>query len=122
MFHFDRPEPAGRERPGNEPATKKSKDLHSGMELLELDFLLSIVENTEDDDQNNVTMQKLNFNEMLRRKKLNQVNSKTLKVYAINQGNLYSKDIQCEAMQELAERTAKKSKNNPPQPALTLSS
>jgi hypothetical protein len=94
-----------RKHPKNKLATKKTKDLQSGMELLELDFLLSIVENTKGNDQNDVTMWKLNFNEVLRRKKLSQVNSKVLTVYAINRGNLFGKDIQCKAMGELAERT-----------------
>ncbi len=89
----------------NKLATEKNKDLQSGMELLELDFLLSIVENTKGNAQNDVTMRKLNFNEVLRREKLTQVKSKALTVYAINRGNLYAKDIQCEAMEELAERT-----------------
>ena len=113
ILDFDSPDTASQEKPENELAEEKSKDLHSGMELLELDLLLSIVENTAGNDQNDVTMRKLNFNELLRRKKLDQVNSKLLKVYAINQGNLYGKDIQCEAMQELAERTARRSKHIP---------
>jgi len=58
-----------------------------------------------------VTMRKLNFNELLRRDQLNEANSSALKVYAINQGNLYGKDIQCEAMKELTERTAHKNKH-----------
>ena len=94
------------------PAKKREKDLHSGMELLELDFLLSVVENTKGGDENDVAMRKLNFNELLRRDQLNEANSSALKVYAINQGNLYGKDIQCEAMKELTERTAHKSKHS----------
>jgi hypothetical protein len=89
-------------------AGKREKDLQSGMELLGLDFLLSIVENTNgDDDEKDVAMRKLNFKELLRRGKLNQADSKALKVYAINKGNLYGKDIQCEAIKALAERTVK---------------
>ena len=75
-------ETAGEEKPKDESAREKGKDLHSGMELLELDFLLSIVENTKGDDENDVTMRKLN----------------------------YGKDIQCETMKELTTRTAHKSK------------
>jgi hypothetical protein len=87
---------------------KREKDLHSGMELLELNFLLSIVENTNGgDDEKDVAIRKLNFKELLRRGKLNQADSKALRKYAINKGNLYGKDIQCEAMKSLAERTAK---------------
>ena len=98
---------AGQEKPEGQMATEKSKDLHGGMELLELDFLLSIAENTEGNDQNDVTMRKLNFNELLRRGKQNQIDSGALAVYAVNAGNLYGKDIQCEATKELSRRTAK---------------
>ncbi len=80
-------------------------DLNSGMELLELDFLLGIIENTKGDDENNVTMRRLNFNELLRRQKQNQIDSNALTVYAVNKGDLYGKDIQCEAMKELTKRT-----------------
>ena len=87
-----------------------------GMGLLELDFLLSIVENTKSNNKNDVTMRKLNFNEVLRREKLSQIKSKVLTAYAINQGNLYSKDIQCEAMKELAGRTTHINRDQAPQP------
>ena len=94
-------------------ARKREKDLHSGMELLGLDFLLSVVENTNgSDDEKDVTIRKLNFKELLRRGKLNQADSNALKIYAINKGNLYGKDIQCEAIKNLAERTAKGSKRS----------
>jgi hypothetical protein len=90
------------------PHTEREKDLHSGMELLGEDFLLSIVEKTNgDDDEKDVTMRKLNFKELIRRGKVNKADSKALKVYAINKGNLYGKDIQCEAIKALAERTVK---------------
>ena len=92
--------------PKNRLAIEKNRDLQSGMDLLELDFLLSIVENTKGNGQKDVTIRNLNFNEVLRREKLSQVKSKALTAYAINRGNLYGKDIQCEAMKELAERTA----------------
>ncbi len=86
-------------------AAEREADLNSGMDLLELDFLLSIVESTRGDDKNDVTMRKLNFNELLRRNKQDQIDSAALKVYAVNAGNLYGKDIQCEAMKELTKRT-----------------
>lgn len=90
---------------------KKNKDLNSGMELLGLDFLLSIVENTNgSDNEKDVAIRKLNFKELLRRGKLNEADSNALKIYAINKGNLYGKDIQCEAMKSLAERTTKTNK------------
>ena len=104
-------ETAGEEKSKDELARERGKDLHSGMELLELDFLLSVVENTKGDDENDVTMRKLNFNELLRRDQLNEADSHSLTVYAINEGNRYGKDIQCEAMKELTTRTAHKSKH-----------
>jgi hypothetical protein len=100
-------ESAVQEKLGSESTTEKNKDLRGGMDLLELDFLLSIVENTKGNGQNDVTMRKLNFNEVLRRQKQNQIDSNALVAYAVNTGNLYGKDIQCEATKELARRTAK---------------
>ena len=90
-----------------------SRDLQSGMELLGQDFLLKVVENTNDgDDEKDVAMRKLNFKELQRRGELSQADSKALKKYAINKGNLYGKDIQCEALKKLAERTAKSKTGN----------
>ena len=100
-------ESAVQEKVGNVATMEKNKDLRGGMDLLELDFLLSIVENTKGNDPNDVTMRKLNFNEVLRRSKQNQVDSNALAVYAVNSGDMYGKDIQCEATKELAKRTAK---------------
>jgi hypothetical protein len=92
---------------------KRERDLQSGMELLGQDFLLKVVENTNDgSDEKDVTMRKLNFKELQRRGKLNQADSNALKVYAVNKSNLYGKDIQCEAMKSLAERTAKSKAGN----------
>jgi len=110
---------AARKNTKNLRAAKKIKDLHSGMDLLELDFLLNIVENTKGNGQNDVAMRKLNFNEVLRRDKLNQVNSKVLTVYAINKGDLYDKDIQCKAMEELAKRTARINRHEAILPAVS---
>ena len=98
-------ESAVQEKLKKELTTEENKDLRGGMDLLELDFLLSIVENTKGNDQNDVTMRKLNFNEVIRREKQNQIDSNALAVYAVNSGNLYGKDIQCEAMKELTKRT-----------------
>jgi len=87
-------------------ATKaRGEDLESGMELLELDFLLSIIENTDGDDKYEVTMRKLCFKEALRRDQQNEIDSSAMKVYALNENNLYGKYIQCEAMKELSART-----------------
>jgi hypothetical protein len=116
---FDSLNTASQKNPKKTLATEKNKDLQSGMELLELDFLLSIVENTKGNGQNDVTMRKLNFNEILRREKLSQVKSKVLTVYATNRGNLYGKDIQCEAMLELAGRTKRMNRHEALQPAFS---
>ncbi|MHC4292702.1 MAG: hypothetical protein ACYSTX_00275 [Planctomycetota bacterium] len=85
---------------------KKKRELQRGMEILDLDFLLSMVENIDGDDPNDMIMRKLCFDELFRRVRLDHVNSQVLKVYAVNQENSYGKDIQCEALQELADRTA----------------
>ena len=95
-----------------ESVGKREKDLQGGMELLGSDFLLRVVENINDGgDEKDVVMRKLNFKELLRRGELSQADSKALKEYAVNKGNLYGKDIQCEAIRTLAERTAKSKKS-----------
>jgi len=85
----------------------KDRDLGSGMEMLEMDFLLSVVENIKGEDKNDVTMRKLVFNELLRREQLDAIDSNALKVYTVDESNLYGKDIQCEAMKKLTERTTR---------------
>lgn len=109
---FNAPATAAQVKSKRELAKVREKDLHSGMELLELNFLLSIVENTDDEDEKDVIIRKLNFKELLRRGKLNEADSNALKIYAINKGNRYGKDIQCEAMKNLAERTTSSSKRS----------
>ena len=104
-------EMVGEGKPKDELAREKDKDLASGMEILELDFLLGIIENTDGDDKNDVTMRRLNFNELFRREQLDTIDSSALKVYAKNEGNLYGKVIQCEAMKELTKRTVHKGKH-----------
>jgi len=95
---------------GAEPG--KDRDLAGGMEMLELDFLLSVVEHTKGDDKNDVTMRKLVFNELLRREQLDTIDSNAMKVYTIDESNLYGKDIQCEAMKKMTERTLRKGKDS----------
>jgi hypothetical protein len=90
----------------------REKDLAGGMEILDLDFLLSIVENTEGNDKNDVAMRRLTFDELLRREQQDTVDSNALKVYAMNEGGLYGKVIQCEAMKVLTERTTHKGKHS----------
>lgn len=89
----------------SQKSKKRGEDLNSGMELLELDFLLSIVEGTHGDNDNDVEMRKLTFYELLRRDNQNHIDSSALTVYTVNQPTLYPKDIQCEAMKELTKRT-----------------
>ena len=86
----------------------KDKDLAGGMEMLELDFLLGVIEHTDGDDKNDVMMRKLSFNEVLRREQQNTMDSHALTVYAVDERSLYGKDIQCEAMKELTKRTTHK--------------
>jgi hypothetical protein len=104
---FEAVDTAGRNQEGTK--STKEKDLASGMELLGVDFLVSVVENTKGDGENDVTMRRLSFGELARREKLSAVDSNTLKVYATNKRRLYSRDIQCEAMRELAQRTKTRS-------------
>ena len=88
----------------------KAKDLAGGMEMLELDFLLGVIEHTSGADKNDVAMRKLSFNEVLRREQQDHIDSTALSVYAVDGSNLYGKDIQCEAMKELTKRTTGKGK------------
>jgi hypothetical protein len=107
ILDFIGPGRGGRKNQEGETAGKGERDLTGGMELLELDFLVGVIDNTEGHDEKDVTMRKLAFDELLRRKHLGAVASVALKVYATSRGNLYGKDIQCEAMKELTERTAR---------------
>jgi len=92
-----------------EKKTRAGRNLAGGMDLLELDFLLGVVENTDGEDKNDVAMRKLTFNEVLRRNQQNEVDSASLSVYSVDEKELYGKDIQCAAMKELTRRTEQKS-------------
>jgi hypothetical protein len=92
------------QRPVSSPG-KSPKDLHSGMELLESDFLLNVVENTQGSDHRDTTIRSLNFDELLRRGQLGRLDSNALRVYALNKGSFYDKHIQCAAIKELSNRT-----------------
>ncbi len=102
----------GNEGTGGEAAmekrTKAQRNLAGGMEMLELDFLLGVVESTDSEDKNDVAMRKLSFNEALRRNQQNEIDSSALTVYAVDEKNHYGKDIQCAAMKVLAGRTEHK--------------
>ncbi|NIP23324.1 MAG: hypothetical protein GWN67_04390 [Phycisphaerae bacterium] len=84
---------------------QEDRDVSSGMEILDLDFLVKIVENTKGRNKKDVMMRKLVFEELLRREQVGAVNSKALNIYTMNKSKLYSKKIQCGAMKALAERT-----------------
>ncbi len=99
-------DPRRTEKLRSEPVRRRSRDLQSGMELLGLDFLLSIVEDTAGNEDLDVTMRRLNFKELIRTDQLHAVDSNALKVYALNADGHYDKTIQCEAIKELTARTA----------------
>jgi hypothetical protein len=92
-----------------EKKTKGARNLAGGMDLLEMDFLLGVIENTDGDDKNDVAMRRLSFNEVLRRSQQSDIDSAALSVYAVDEKELYGKDIQCAAMKELTRRTEQKS-------------
>jgi hypothetical protein len=92
-----------------EKKTRAGRNLAGGMDLLELDFLLGVVENINGEDKNDVSMRKLTFNEVLRRNQQSEIDSASLAVYSVDEKALYGKDIQCAAMKELARRTEQKS-------------
>ncbi|MCJ7693280.1 MAG: hypothetical protein MUO22_07675 [Sedimentisphaerales bacterium] len=83
----------------------KGRDLHGGMELLELGFLLSVLEEMSSAEVSDVTMRKLSFEELLRRDRLSRISSKALKLYAKDEQGFYGRKIQCEAMKQLSQRT-----------------
>lgn len=84
---------------------KGGKDMHSGMELLELAFLVGVVEDLDGGDEAGVVMRRLCFNELVRSDQRHEISSNTLKVYAMDVDGLYGKQVQCQAMLELTERT-----------------
>lgn len=107
---FDTADATNQKKLKRDLGKEAKKDLAGGMELLELDFLLGVVENTNGNGKNDVMIRKLSFNELLHRRKLSAIDSSTLKVYAKDAKSVYDKDIQCGAMNELSQRTVSKSK------------
>jgi hypothetical protein len=93
---------------GMEKRTRAGRNLAGGMEMLEMDFLLGVIEATDGDDKNDVAMRKLSFNEVLRRNQQSEIDSPAMTVYAVDSRQLYGKDIQCAAMKELTRRTEQK--------------
>jgi hypothetical protein len=92
-----------------EKKTRTGRNLAGGMDLLEMDFLLGVIENTDGEDKNDVSMRRLSFNEVLRRNQQSEIDSAALTVYSVDEKGLYGKDIQCAAMKELTRRTEQKS-------------
>jgi len=93
------------ERQARSEARKRGRDLHGGLELLELDFLLDMVENIESAEEHDILMRKFSFHELARTSRLGEIDSAVLRYYCVDEENLYDKQVQCEAMRELSERT-----------------
>jgi hypothetical protein len=91
-----------------EKKTRTGRNLAGGMDLLEMDFLLGVIESTDGEDKNDVSMRRLSFNEVLRRNQQSEIDSAAMTVYAVDEKALYGKDIQCAAMKELTRRTEQK--------------
>lgn len=87
-------------------ARRAGRDLQSGLELLDLDFLLGVVENIDANNEQDIVMRKLSFNELVRTNRIHEIDSNALKVYAVDAEAHFGKEIQVEAFKELAERTA----------------
>ncbi len=94
------------EQPQSQSKEKKARDLQGGMDLLELDFLLKVVENIQATAKNDVAMRTLCFNELIRTRRVSEIDSNALSVYAVDRDGHYGKDIQLSAMKQLTERTA----------------
>lgn len=84
---------------------KVGRDLGGGTELLGREFLVGVIEDTDGSDERDVSMRRMSFEELVRRGELGRSSSEALKVYAVDEGHLYGKVIQCEALEELARRT-----------------
>jgi len=93
------------EKQASKESRKRGRDLHAGLELLDLDFLLDMVENVESAEEHEVLMRKLSFHELSRTGRIGEVDSNALRYYCLDEEGLYDKQVQCEAMKELAART-----------------
>lgn len=98
-------EEAAVEKKARSESKKRGRDLHGGMELLDLDFLLDIVENADGTDEYDMTMRKLGFHELARTGRLSDIDSNALGYVCMDEDGLFDRRMQCEAMQELAART-----------------
>ena len=95
------------------------RDLSGGMELLARNFLTGVVEQTNSPDQRDIEMRRLCFTELGRRGELWAIASPALKVYTLDEDGFYGKIIRCEAMAELAGRTADKPQNTTETPPVS---
>jgi hypothetical protein len=84
---------------------RRGRDLHGGMELLGIDFLLDMVENIDGTEEYDIAMRKLSIHELMRTSRIGEVDSNVLKFYCLDSDGLYGREIQCEAMKELSRRT-----------------
>jgi hypothetical protein len=83
------------------------RDLKSGMELLEREFLVWVVEHIDAADNQDIAMRGMCFAELVRRGELSALLSEALKAYILDEGGFFGKTVQREAMAELAGRTEK---------------
>jgi hypothetical protein len=83
------------------------RDLKSGMELLEKEFLVGVVEHIDAADNQDIAMRGMCFAELVRRGQLSALLSEALKAYILDEGGFFGKTVQREAMAELAGRTEK---------------
>lgn len=104
LFNFGDGSPHAEAIP-DETLQESKRNLATGMETLELEFLLGVVEDIDSSDKRDVVMRKLNFNELIRRSRVDAVGSNVLKIYAKDEDKLYDRHIQCEAMKQLSART-----------------
>jgi hypothetical protein len=93
------------EKQSRSESRKRGRDLHGGLELLELDFLLDMVENIDSAEEHDVAMRKFSFHELARTNRLGEIDSNALRYYCVDEDGLYDKQTQFEAMKELAART-----------------
>ena len=83
----------------------KGRDLKNGMDLLTREFLVDVVEKTDSAGKLDISMRCMCFDELVRRNELFALSSEALKVYVLNEGELFSKTIRLAAMAQLADRT-----------------
>jgi hypothetical protein len=93
------------------PAPKK-RDTKTGLEIVNREFLVEVVERTDAVDNLDISMRSMCFDELVRRNELSALSSEALKVYVLNESEFFSKTIRREAMTQLAGRTGQKTRTN----------